>query len=255
MTPISTPSATSPSSAGWSSRRGSDAHRENRRRRGPEPTPAGGAVVVAPRITVNPAADPALDRPLAGTAEFSWRFGGAESATPDLEGRPGCDRDRRRPSRKARMIPPDSPGPTASPGSCESGRDLGIISGPRGRAARPEERREKHAMAKHRPETGRNSFVFWGPRSPKRNSRIAARSKRPVVEQLEAREVRAVVGLPWMDPTHLTLSFAPDGTSIDGEQSSLFQTLKPRSPAPPVGRTSSSRPSRPGRRRPTCRSA
>jgi hypothetical protein len=46
-----------------------------------------------------------------------------------------------------------------------------------------------------------------------------------VVEQLEARVVRSVFGLPWMDPTHLTLSFAPDGTMIEGVPSVLFQTL------------------------------
>ena len=80
-------------------------------------------------------------------------------------------------------------------------------------------------------------LCFLGPTvSPKRNSGWP-RSQRLIVEQLEARDVRAVVGLPWRDPTHLTLSFAPDGTSIDGEQSSLFQTLNASSPAPPVGRT------------------
>jgi Matrixin len=80
-------------------------------------------------------------------------------------------------------------------------------------------------MPKQRPETGRNPFVFRGFRRPRGRSRVVAKSRRPIVEQLEGRVVRAVFGLPWMDPTHLTLSFAPDGTSIVGAQSDLFQTL------------------------------
>ena len=44
-------------------------------------------------------------------------------------------------------------------------------------------------------------------------------------EQLESRLLRAAVGLPWTDPAHLTLSFAPDGTAIAGNSSSLFQDL------------------------------
>src|SRR5262249_27809257 len=45
------------------------------------------------------------------------------------------------------------------------------------------------------------------------------------VEALEDRTVPATFGVPWNDPTHLTLSFAPDGTPIAGHTSSLFQTL------------------------------
>ncbi|HEX3450878.1 MAG TPA: matrixin family metalloprotease [Isosphaeraceae bacterium] len=35
----------------------------------------------------------------------------------------------------------------------------------------------------------------------------------------------ATFGVPWTDASRLTLSFAPDGTSIAGQSSSLFQTL------------------------------
>src|SRR3954471_3493950 len=51
------------------------------------------------------------------------------------------------------------------------------------------------------------------------------RRRRPVVELLEDRAVPATFGVPWADPSHLTLSFAPDGTAIAGHTSSLFQTL------------------------------
>ena len=36
------------------------------------------------------------------------------------------------------------------------------------------------------------------------------------VEPLEGREVPAAFGLPWGNAGHLTLSFAPDGTSVAG---------------------------------------
>lgn len=42
---------------------------------------------------------------------------------------------------------------------------------------------------------------------------------------LERRDVPATFGIPWNDPRHLTLSFAPDLTSISAATSSLFQTL------------------------------
>ncbi len=46
------------------------------------------------------------------------------------------------------------------------------------------------------------------------------------LEQLEDRCTPAVsLGIPWADPVHLTLSFAPDATAIAGHQSSLFATL------------------------------
>jgi hypothetical protein len=52
-----------------------------------------------------------------------------------------------------------------------------------------------------------------------------------ICEELERRHLRAEVGLPWRDPIHLTLSFAPDGTQIAGDSSDLFQTLDAQSPS------------------------
>ena len=52
------------------------------------------------------------------------------------------------------------------------------------------------------------------------------RTQRPALESLEDRAVPATFGVPWNDPSHLTLSFAPDGTAIAGHTSSLFQTLE-----------------------------
>ena len=46
----------------------------------------------------------------------------------------------------------------------------------------------------------------------------------------KAGSLRAAIGLPWRDPTHLTLSFAPDGTSIAGDSSDLFQDLDSQFP-------------------------
>jgi hypothetical protein len=51
------------------------------------------------------------------------------------------------------------------------------------------------------------------------------------VELLESRVVPATFGVPWTDPSHLTLSFAPDGTPIANNVSSLFQTLSAQQPA------------------------
>jgi hypothetical protein len=45
------------------------------------------------------------------------------------------------------------------------------------------------------------------------------------IEHLEHRLVPTTYGIPWLDPEHLTVSFAPDGTAIAGHVSSLFQTL------------------------------
>jgi hypothetical protein len=50
------------------------------------------------------------------------------------------------------------------------------------------------------------------------------------LEYLEDRLVPAVYGFPWADPTHLTLSFAPDGTPIAGQASNLFQALNGQLP-------------------------
>ena len=165
-TPIWTPSGTSPNSAGWSSRRGPDAtprtppaaRPNDDRRRGGGSSPGKGS-----RSTPRPIA---ARRSAAGgnRRRFSWRSGGAESATPFGRSAPVAIEIGGGHPAKRRMLPPDSPGPTASPGSCESGRDLGIISGPRSGGPPRGTTRDEHAMAKHRPETGRNSLVFRGSR-------------------------------------------------------------------------------------------
>jgi hypothetical protein len=59
-----------------------------------------------------------------------------------------------------------------------------------------------------------------------------AKSRFLTVESLEPRVVRSVLGLAWTDPTHLSLSFAPDGTPIAGDTSNLFQTLDSQFPTP-----------------------
>ena len=57
--------------------------------------------------------------------------------------------------------------------------------------------------------------------------------RRPLIwEQLEGRLLRAAIGLAWREPTHLTLSFAPDGTAIAGDASVLFQDLDAQFPNP-----------------------
>ena len=57
------------------------------------------------------------------------------------------------------------------------------------------------------------------------------RRRRLVVEILEDRAVPATFGVPWNDPGHLTLSFAPDGTATQltaGWQVLSFRALDPR---------------------------
>src|SRR6266446_3308719 len=49
--------------------------------------------------------------------------------------------------------------------------------------------------------------------------------RRPSLELLEDRRLPATFGLPWPDPQHLTLSFAPDGTAAGSAPSVLGQTL------------------------------
>src|SRR5713226_7033277 len=58
-----------------------------------------------------------------------------------------------------------------------------------------------------------------------------ARSRRLTLEVLEDRTTPAVFGVPWSDPSHLTLSFVPDGTRIGGQTSSLFATLDAQEPS------------------------
>src|SRR5215213_5704375 len=45
-------------------------------------------------------------------------------------------------------------------------------------------------------------------------------------DSLEDRQVPATFGIPWADSMHLTVSFAPDGTDIDGTASNLFQAMQ-----------------------------
>jgi hypothetical protein len=59
---------------------------------------------------------------------------------------------------------------------------------------------------------------------------LPRRSFQPLVEPLEDRCVPVNFGVPWIDPQHLTLSFAPDGTSLQGQNSSLTQFLHSRLP-------------------------
>ena len=44
-------------------------------------------------------------------------------------------------------------------------------------------------------------------------------------EALEDRSLPSTFGVPWADPSHLTLSFAPDGTTTPLGPNSLSQTL------------------------------
>jgi Matrixin len=50
------------------------------------------------------------------------------------------------------------------------------------------------------------------------------------LELLEDRLTPATFGNPWPDASHLTLSFAPDGTPVDGATSTLQQTLNAVAP-------------------------
>jgi hypothetical protein len=56
------------------------------------------------------------------------------------------------------------------------------------------------------------------------------REGRLSLEVLEDRTAPALFGVPWSDPQHLTLSFAPDGTQIAGHASNLFATLDAEMP-------------------------
>lgn len=50
-------------------------------------------------------------------------------------------------------------------------------------------------------------------------------NRRLTVELLEDRAMPTTFGLPWADPSRLSLSFAPDGTAIAGRTSNLHQSL------------------------------
>jgi hypothetical protein len=56
------------------------------------------------------------------------------------------------------------------------------------------------------------------------------RARPLLLEALEDRVTPALYGVPWSDPRHLTLSFAPDGTQIAGHTSNLFQSLNAEMP-------------------------
>src|SRR2546421_314890 len=58
------------------------------------------------------------------------------------------------------------------------------------------------------------------------------KSRRLIGERLEDRDVPATFGVAWPDPQHLTVSFVPDGTAVDGTQSGLFQALNGTAPTP-----------------------
>jgi hypothetical protein len=54
--------------------------------------------------------------------------------------------------------------------------------------------------------------------------------RRPSFELLEDRSVPATWGNPWPDGSNLTLSFAPDGTTVGDRVSALFQALNAAAP-------------------------
>lgn len=60
---------------------------------------------------------------------------------------------------------------------------------------------------------------------------MIARRARLTLLTLEDRAVPAVFNNPWTDPGNITISFAPDGTSIDGTSSQLYQELGPATAA------------------------
>lgn len=55
------------------------------------------------------------------------------------------------------------------------------------------------------------------------------RKRRLRLELLEAKNLLTTFGVPWADARHLTISFVPDGTQIDGHQSNLFAALNAES--------------------------
>jgi hypothetical protein len=53
-----------------------------------------------------------------------------------------------------------------------------------------------------------------------------------LLEHLEDRSNPSTSGVAWPDGMHMDLSFAPDGTRVDGYQSNLFATLDAQAPRP-----------------------
>ncbi len=56
------------------------------------------------------------------------------------------------------------------------------------------------------------------------------RHRLPHLEGLEDRCLPALFGIPWPDASHLTISFAPDGTKVAGQPSDLFGRLDAQMP-------------------------
>jgi len=52
-----------------------------------------------------------------------------------------------------------------------------------------------------------------------------SRPQKPGLEHLEDRCLPATFGIPWQDPSHLSISFAPDGTAIAAHESDLSSAL------------------------------
>ena len=61
-------------------------------------------------------------------------------------------------------------------------------------------------------------------------SRKSTRRLGNAIEHLEERWTPAQFGIPWNDPTHLTVSLAPDGTTAAGQSSQLFSALDAQMP-------------------------
>ena len=57
------------------------------------------------------------------------------------------------------------------------------------------------------------------------------RARRLALEALEDRCTPAIMGIPWIDPQHLTLSFVPDGTTAGASGSTLQQALATEAPS------------------------
>src|SRR5437868_2270208 len=54
---------------------------------------------------------------------------------------------------------------------------------------------------------------------------MKTKTRPPLLEHLEERNLLANWGIAWPNAGHLTLSFVPDGTSADGYASNLFASL------------------------------
>ena len=62
--------------------------------------------------------------------------------------------------------------------------------------------------------------------SPKKaGNKMRQKKTRLTVETLESRNLMTVWGMAWSNAEALTVSFVPDGTDVDGHQSTLFQTF------------------------------